>query len=281
MSLTGHAKLAGVMGWPVSHSRSPRLHGYWLAEHGIDGAYVPLAVAPENLRDALRALPKLGFAGVNLTVPHKEAALALVDDVDARARALGAINTIAVRDGALVGSNTDVEGFRASVLEAVPGWRGQGAAVVLGAGGAARAVCAALVELGVRHIRLVNRSSTRAHALAQALGSLGTSFDVISWGDRKDLLAEACLLVNTTVLGMSGQAPLDLALDHLPREALVADIVYVPLETSLLKAASARGNRTIDGLGMLLHQARPGFAAWFGVMPQVTPALRAHMLKDS
>jgi shikimate dehydrogenase len=278
MNLTGRAKLAGVMGWPVSHSRSPRLHNYWVAKYGIDGVYVPLAVAPENLREALQALAKLGFAGVNLTVPHKEAALSFVDEVDLRARTLGAINTIVVRDSSLIATNTDTEGFRASLLEAVPEWCGRSPAVVLGAGGASRAVCAALKDLGVSEIRLINRSDARAQALAEGLTPLGLSFDVLPWTARNDALDGAGLLVNTTVLGMNGQKPLDIRLECLPDDAVVSDIVYVPLETPLLKAASARGHRIVDGLGMLLHQARPGFAAWFGVMPDVTSELRAHVL---
>ena len=279
MSLSGRAKLAGVMGWPVSHSRSPSLHGYWLERYAIDGAYVPLAVQPTHLEQALRALPALGFCGVNLTVPHKEAALAFMTSVDAEARALGAINTVVVGpEGALVGSNTDVEGFRANVEQTLPDWRLTGPAVLLGAGGAARAVAAALPSMGGRRIRLVNRNAERAHALAEALKPLGIAFDILPWSARAEALDGASLLINTTVLGMAGQAPLDLALDALPRDAVVCDIVYVPLATPLLKAAADRGHRVVDGLGMLLHQARPGFAAWFGQTPEVTADLRAHVL---
>lgn len=277
MSLTGAARIAGVMGWPVAHSRSPALHGFWLAEHGIDGAYVPLAVRPENLGTALKALPLLGFAGCNITIPHKEAALDAVDEVDQSARRAGAINTVLVRDGRLIGRNSDGFGFLESLHASVPGWQAMpGPAVVIGAGGAARAVVAALIDArGGAEIRLVNRTAKRAAALAKELG--GTVRGV-AWEDRAAALAGASLLVNATSLGMIGQPPLDLALDALPREAVVNDIVYVPLETPLLAAARARGNRVVDGLDMLLHQGRPGFAAWFGVMPAVTPELRRVMV---
>ena len=279
MILSGKARLAGVMGWPIAHSRSPRLHGFWLERYGIDGAYVPLAVPPERLEQALRALPALGFRGTNLTLPHKEAALAIVDEVDEQARRIGAINTIAVReDGGLRGWNTDAFGFLAHLQASAPEWRASAApAVVLGAGGSARAVCAALLGSGVPEIRLVNRTRERAAALAAAIGGPIRSVD---WEERAAALDGAGLLVNTTVLGMAGQPPLDVALDALSREAIVYDIVYVPLETPLLRAAAARGNRTVDGLGMLLHQARPGFAAWFGVEPAADAALRAFVLES-
>jgi shikimate dehydrogenase len=265
---------AGVMGWPVAHSRSPLLHGYWLEHHKIAGAYELMPVPPETLADALRALPTRGFAGCNLTLPHKEAALALVDRVDATARRIGAVNTIVVgADGTLEGRNTDAFGFRAHLAAAAPAWNAhRGPAVVLGAGGAARAVVAALLDDGVAELRLANRNRERAAALAASLGGAVT---VVDWRKRADALAGASLLVNATSLGQSGQPPLDLALDALPESAVVYDIVYAPLLTPLLAAASARGNPTVDGLGMLLHQARPAFAAWFGVMPEVTPGLRA------
>jgi shikimate dehydrogenase len=266
-------KRAGVMGWPVAHSRSPLLHGFWLKQHGIDGEYVLLPVRPEELTAALRGLKPRGFAGCNLTIPHKAAALAIVDAVDAAAARIGAVNTVIVRpDGALEGRNTDAFGFRENLRAAQPGWRAAaGPAVVLGAGGAARAVVAALLDGGVPQIRLVNRSPGHATALAVALGG---AIEVVDWARRADALAGAALLVNTTSLGMTGQPPLDLALDALPPMALVNDIVYAPLETPLLDAARRRGNPVVDGIGMLLHQARPAFAAWFGVMPEVTPALR-------
>jgi shikimate dehydrogenase len=264
---------AGVMGWPVEHSRSPLLHGFWLKQHKIDGAYVLLPVKPEDLAASLRGLAKQGFAGCNLTVPHKQAALAIVDEIDAVAARIGAINTVIVRgDGTLEGRNTDVFGFRENLRAARAGWRTDaGLAVVLGAGGAARAVVAALLDDGAPAIRLVNRSREHADTLAAALGG---PIEVIDWRRRADALAGAALLVNTTSLGMTGQPPLDLALDALPKTAVVNDIVYAPLETPLLSAARQRGNPVVDGLGMLLHQARPAFAAWFGVTPEVTPALR-------
>jgi shikimate dehydrogenase len=277
MSLTGAAKIAGVMGWPVAHSRSPALHGFWLSEHRIDGVYVPLAVRPENVRGAIRSLPLLGFAGCNVTIPHKEAALAAVDEADLSARRAGAVNTIIVgADGRLKGANSDAFGFLENLRASVPGWRaGDGPAVVLGAGGGARSVVAALVDEGTPEIRLVNRTQDRAVALARELGG---PVRCTAWADRARALDGAALLVNATSLGMEGQPPLDLPLDHLGVGAVVNDIVYVPLETPLLAAARARGNRVVDGLGMLLHQGRPGFAAWFGVMPAVTPALRRAIL---
>jgi shikimate dehydrogenase len=269
---------AGVMGWPVEHSRSPPLHRFWLDEHAIDGDYALMPVPPEALPDALRALPQQGFAGCNLTLPHKERALALVDRSDATARRIGAVNTIVVAaDGTLEGRNTDAFGFHANLAESVPGWSAAaGPATVLGAGGAARAVVAALLDKGAPEIRLLNRHRARAEALAAALGG---PIHVLDWDRRRAALDGAALLVNATSLGQAGQPALDLALDALSRAAVVNDIVYVPLETPLLAAARARGNAAVDGLGMLLHQARPAFAAWFGVMPAVTPALRRHMLR--
>jgi shikimate dehydrogenase len=261
-------KLAGVMGWPISHSRSPALHGWWLRRYGIDGAYVPLAVRPERLEQAIRALPSLGFAGCNVTIPHKQAALRIVERVDGTARRIGAVNTIVVRpDGSLSGSNSDAFGFVQSLGS---DWRAEaGPAVVIGAGGAARAVVVALADRGAPEIRIVNRTMARAEALADELGGRA-----VPWERRGAALGEAALVVNTTNQGMDGEPPLDLPLANLPPSATVFDIVYAPLETPLLAAARARGNRTVDGLGMLLHQARPGFEAWFGVAPEVTPALR-------
>lgn len=272
-------RLAGVMGWPVAHSRSPRLHGFWLRQHGIAGAYLPLPVRPEDLAQALAALPRLGFSGCNLTVPHKEQALELVDAVDPLARRIGAVNTVVVRaDGRLEGRNTDAFGFIESLRQERPGWKAAaGPAVVIGAGGAARAVVAALADAGAPEIRLVNRTRARAEALA---ADLGGPVRTVDWAARAPALEGAALLVNTTTLGMKGQAPLDLPLDALPRKAVVNDIVYVPLTTPLLAAARARGNPVVDGLGMLLHQARPGFEAWFGARPEVTAALRRHVAAD-
>lgn len=275
--LTGKAKLAGVIGWPVGHSRSPRLHGYWLALHGIDGAYVPLAVQPRDFERALKALAALGFRGANVTLPHKEAALALADRASPEARRIGAANTLVVgEDGGVEARNTDGFGFIENLREGVPGWRANaGPAAVIGAGGAARALLVALVDAGVPEIRLVNRTAARAEALAAELGG---PIRVRSWAERGAALEDAALLVNSTTQGMTGEPALDLPLERLPPEAVVNDIVYTPLETPLLAVARARGNPVVDGLGMLLHQARPGFAAWFGVEPRVTGALRAFVL---
>jgi shikimate dehydrogenase len=267
-------RAAGVIGWPVAHSRSPLLHGYWLQKHGIAGAYLPLPIEPGRLGAALRGLAALGFSGCNVTVPHKEAALALVDAADDDAKRIGAINLVVVRpDGSLHGRNTDGYGFLANLREGALAWRASsGPALVLGAGGAARAVVAALVDAGVPEIRLANRTSERADALAEAFGP---KVRAVAWAERAAALAGVALLVNTTTQGMRGQPALDLDLTDLPRAAVVTDLVYVPLETPLLAAARARGNVAVDGLGMLLHQAVPSFAAWFGVTPEVTPELRA------
>jgi len=278
-ALTGAARVAGVLGWPVAQSRSPRLHGFWLAQHGIDGAYVPLPVHPDRLEPALRGLAALGLRGCNLTVPHKERAARLADRIDAPARRIGAVNTVVVEaDGTLSGSNSDAFGFAENLRQEAPAWRADaGPAVVLGAGGAARAVVAALQDMGAPEIRVANRSAARAEELA---ADLGARIRTLPWEGREAALADAALVVNTTTLGMHGQPPLPLPLDRLPPAALVTDIVYAPLETPLLAAARARGNPVVDGLGMLLHQARPGFEAWFGVRPEVTPALRRAVLGD-
>lgn len=274
MTITGAARLAGVMGWPVAHSRSPVLHNFWLREHGIDGVYVPLAVAPEAFGTALRALPGLGFAGVNVTVPHKQAAFAAVDQADQLALRIGAVNTIVFDgDGRSTGSNTDAFGFIESLRAKAPGWTGAaGPAVVLGAGGAARAIAVALQDAGVAEIRIVNRTAERAERLVEELGA---PLAAVAWASRAEALDGAALVVNTTILGMAGRPALDLALDALPRDAVVDDIVYGHSMTPLLAAAAARGNVVVDGLEMLLHQARPGFALWFGTEPEVTDRLRA------
>jgi shikimate dehydrogenase len=280
MTISGTTRLAGIMGWPVAHSRSPALHGFWLAENGIDGAYVPLPVRPEAIEQALAALPVLGFRGCNLTLPHKIAALAIVDRVEPLARRVGAVNTIVVApDGTLEGRNTDVFGFRENLVESAPGWRPQaGPAVVLGAGGAARAVVAALGELGVGEIRLVNRSPARAETVADDLAMAGMAISIHPWEDHDRVLDGAGLLVNTTSLGMAGEPGLAIDLASLPPAATVADIVYVPRETPLLAAARRAGHPVVEGLGMLLHQGRPGFEAWFGATVRVTRELRAAML---
>lgn len=276
MRLSGAARVAGVMGWPVKHSRSPLLHGFWLEKYGVDGAYVPLAVQPNDVPAALRALRLLGFAGVNLTVPHKEIAVPVVDHIDPLARRIGAVNTVVVRDdGSLAGSNTDAFGFIENIRDGAPRWSAARPAVVVGAGGAARAVIVALLDADVREIRIVNRTSERGARLADEFGVAARD-----WGDWRASLDGAGLLVNTTTQGMAGEPALDVDLAALPKDAVVNDIVYVPLETPLLAAARRRGNPVVDGLGMLLHQARPGFRAWFGVDPEVTPDLRAHVAAD-
>ena len=264
------------MGWPVSHSRSPRLHGFWLREYGIDGAYVPLPVRPEDLPEALQALPKLGFRGVNVTVPHKVAAAKLMTRLTPFADRVGAVNTIIVADdGALEGHNSDGFGFIKNLCQHSPQISFKaGPAVVLGAGGAAAAIVAALLDAGVPEVRLVNRTRATAETLAMKLGG---NIRCLDWADQ-NILTDAAFLVNATSLGMQGQPPLALELAGLPPQALVTDIVYSPLQTALLQQAAARGNPTVDGMGMLLHQARPGFAAWFGVEPLVTAALRDFVL---
>lgn len=265
--------LAGVMGWPVAHSRSPKIHNHWISQLGLQGAYVLLPVDPVHLPVALKGLAALGFAGCNVTIPHKVAAMQLVDQVDPVARRMGAINTIVVQpDGSLCGFNNDGYGYIQSLLDAHPDWKADaGPLTVLGAGGGARAVVVSLAERGAREIRVCNRSLEKAQALAQEFGA---PLRAVPWQDRHDALADATLLVNTTNQGMAGQAALDLSLEQLPNHAVVSDLVYVPLETPLLAAARARGNRTVGGLGMLLHQARPAFHAWFGALPEVTPELR-------
>jgi shikimate dehydrogenase len=273
-TLSGKSRLAGILGWPVSHSRSPRLHGFWLARHGIDGAYVPLPVRPERFESAVHGLVDLGFAGANVTIPHKEAAFALCDTVSEVARRAGSVNTLVFRDGRIEGTSTDGFGFLESIREQAPGWRASdGPAVVLGAGGAVRSVAAALLDAGCPLLTLVNRTPARAEAIARELGgpiAVATT----------PPMDGAALLVNGTSLGMAGEPPLAIDLAPLPQGAVVADMVYVPLETPLLAAARARGLRAVDGLGMLLHQARPGFEAWFGVPPSVDAKLRGFVLDD-
>ncbi len=271
-------KLAGVMGWPIAHSLSPLLHGFWLRQFGIEGAYVPLAVSPENFESALRALPTLGFAGTNVTVPHKEQALEIVDAVDPVAKRIGAVNTVFVReDGSLYGTNTDAFGFLENLRVGLSERSLAGeTCVVLGAGGAARAVVAALIDAGVGKIRVINRTVERAQNIAETLGEPVRAY---GWAEANDLLEDAGLVVNTTTLGMKNQPPLMLDIDRLPASSVVTDIVYTPLITPLLERAQARKLQTIDGLGMLLHQAVPGFEGWFGQKPEVTADLRALILK--
>ncbi len=266
--------LAGVMGWPVAHSRSPLIHNYWLEKYGLTGSYVKLAVMPGALAVALPGLAALGFKGCNITIPHKVDALKLVQVLDANAARVGAVNTVVVLpDGQLKGMNTDGFGYIQSLLDAKPDWRAnEGPITVLGAGGAARAVVLALKDHGANEIRLLNRSLAKAQAMASEFGAPVTA---LPWQQRHDALTDCALLVNTTSLGMHDADALDLNLAKLLLTALVSDIIYVPLQTQLLAQASARGNLTVNGLGMLLNQARPAFEAWFGVLPDITPELRA------
>jgi shikimate dehydrogenase len=274
MTISGAARLAGVAGWPVGHSLSPALHGYWIAEHKLDAAYVPLAIQPDDFASVFAALPKLGFRGINVTLPHKEAAYRLCERHDDAAKATGAVNTVVFENGRAHGRNTDVFGFAQSLREGgVASLSGQ-TAIVLGAGGAARGVVAALMSLGAQRVQLVNRTAGKAQAIAAQFGVPVTAH---GWPELAALLGGAGLLVNATSLGMTGQPPLEIDLSSM-RQGAVADIVYKPLETPLLAQARAQGLRVVDGLGMLLHQAQPGFAAWFGVEPQVTAALRAHLV---
>ena len=281
MSHSGKTLVAGVIGWPISHSRSPRLHGYWLDHYGIDGAYVPLPVRAEDFDTAVTGLAAAGFRGVNVTVPHKEAALRICDSVDAFAAKVGAVNTLIFNEDGITGSNTDAFGFLENLRNGAVGYDVKtGPAMVVGAGGAGRGIVAALLEEGVSEIRLTNRTLSRAEQVAEELTArFAGKIDVIPWDQRGDALADVALLVNSSSLGMAGQANLELDLTRLPPQALVNDIVYTPLETPLLAEARARGNRTVDGLGMLLHQARPGFHAWFGMNPEVTGGLRNRMLE--
>jgi shikimate dehydrogenase len=277
MSRSERHKKAGVMGWPVAHSLSPHIHRTWLADYGIDGEYLLIPVPPAAFHDKVRNLCREGFCGANVTVPHKEAALAAVDRVCPLAERIGAVNTLYFEGDKLVGTNSDAAGFYQNLLAGAPGWQAAaGPAAVLGAGGAARAVIVALLDAGAPEVRLVNRTRARAEALRQ---DFGASLTVEDWARRDRCLEGVNLLVNTTTLGMAGQPALEIRLDALPAGALVNDIVYKPLETGLLAAARARGNPVVDGLGMLLHQARLGFRLWFSREPEVTPALRVAVLK--
>jgi len=266
--------IAGLLGWPVAHSRSPVIHNHWLAHHGIAGRYVLFPVPPEKLEAAVRGLAALGLRGCNVTTPHKQAIFPLLDRVDDLARRIGAVNTVVVeKDGTLTGFNNDGNGFIQSLRDADPTWRpDSGPILVLGAGGASRAVVASLAAQGATEIRLTNRTREKAQEIAQAVGSV---VKVVPWDAREDALDGVAMLANATSLGSAGKPPLPMSLDRLPKDALVGDLIYVPPETPLLADARTRGNITVNGLGLLLNQARPAFKAWFGVMPDVTPALRA------
>ncbi|RBW55089.1 shikimate dehydrogenase [Ruegeria sp. A3M17] len=269
--------LAGVIGHPIGHSKSPKLHGYWLKTYGLAGHYIPMDVAPEDLESVLRTLPKAGYVGANVTVPHKEAALQIADHVSDRAAKIGAANTLVFQpDGSIHADNTDGYGFMENLLTGAPDWNPQdGPAVVFGAGGAARAVLQALLDAGVPEIMLTNRTRARADQLKEEFGPRIT---VVDWVKAGNVIENAELVVNTTSLGMQGQPELRVPLDGLQPGAVVTDLVYAPLKTKLLQAAEEAGCTTVDGLGMLLHQAVPGFERWFGKRPEVTDELRATVL---
>jgi shikimate dehydrogenase len=269
--------LAGVIGSPIGHSRSPTLHGYWLRRYGIKGFYIPMDVAQADLREALATLPKLGFVGLNVTIPHKETVLSLADIVTDRAALIGAANTLIFRkDGKVYADNTDGSGFIANLRQEAPAWvPTAGPAVVFGAGGAARAIVAALIEVGVPEIRIANRTRARAEALRS---DFGAKVHVHDWVQAGNLLDDAATVVNTSALGMIGKPEFRVPLDALNPKALVTDLVYTPLRTSLLDQAEQIGCTVVDGLGMLLHQAAPGFERWFGTRPDVDAATRAAVL---
>jgi len=278
MNITGAGKIAGVMGWPIAHSLSPVLHGYWLREKKIDGALVPLGVRPEDFATVLMALRKAGFRGVNVTVPHKEAAFALADFCDAPAKAAGAVNLLVFHDdGRIEGRNTDAVGLRESLKEELGPDRLKGqTAVLLGAGGGARGAVLALADHGVKKIHILNRHEERARVLAGQLAPIVKSeLAPAPISDWPNVAGEAALLVNATSAGMNDRNPLILDLAALDRKAAVCDIVYNPLETDLLRRARAKGHVCLDGLGMLMHQAAPSFQAFFGITPEVGPGLRA------
>ena len=276
--MSGSVPLAGVIGTPIAHSRSPRLHGHWLARYGITGYYVPLNVASDDLQMTLRTLPKMGFVGANVTIPHKEHALRLADLVSDRAALIGAANTLIFRDdGKIHADNTDGYGFIENLRQGAPDWHaGDGPVAVIGAGGAARAVIAALIDSGAPEIRLTNRTKTRAEALRE---EFGVKITVVDWVQAGNMLEGAATIVNTTSLGMAGAAPMRIPLDAMSKDAVVTDLVYAPLETEFLAHARAIGCRTVDGLGMLLHQAVPGFERWFGRRPEVDDELRRAVLE--
>ncbi len=269
---------ACVIGWPIEHSRSPMIHGYWLQSLQIDGSYEKRAVRPEDARQFLQGLGRAGYAGCNVTVPLKQIAFETADEKDESARAVGAANTIWLDDGRICAANTDTYGFMTHLATTVPDWHQRDKpALVLGAGGAARAIVYGFLAAGVGEVRVANRTRARAEALHQHFGS---RVRVVDWDHRSKAAHEAGVIVNTTTIGMKGEGSLGLDFAKLDQRTVVADIVYVPLETALLASARAHGLRTVDGLGMLLHQAVPGFEKWFGVRPHVTPALRALIVAD-
>ena len=269
--------LAGVIGFPIAHSKSPKLHGYWLNRYEIAGHYIPMEIAPDNLEEVLRALPKAGFVGLNVTIPHKERVLAIADQVTDRAALMGAANTLVFgKDGKIHADNTDGYGVLENLRQGAPGWSADsGPAAVIGAGGAARAIVSALIDAGAPEIRLSNRTKTRAEALRQEFGVKVTVYD---WVQAGNMMEGAATIVNTSSLGMTGKPEMRIPLDGLSSDAVVTDLVYSPLETKLLAEAKNVGCTTVDGLGMLLYQAAPGFERWFGVRPDVDEALRQAVL---
>jgi shikimate dehydrogenase len=271
---------AAVIGHPVKHSKSPLIHHYWIKKYGLQGSYEAIDLAPENLESGLKDLIKEGYTGFNFTVPHKEAVMRLCDSIDLNAQSIGAVNTAVVEGKKLRGMNTDAYGFLTNITESTGGFSfGGKCAVVLGAGGAARAVVSGLIGAGISKIMLLNRTHKHAASLAASL-NMGTDIITeINWDDRETILEKADVLINTTSLGMSGNPVLEVDLKNLPQHALVSDIVYAPLMTKLLQDAETRGNKIVTGIGMLLHQARPAFKAWFGVMPEVTDELQERILK--
>ena len=271
-------KHACVIGWPVEHSRSPLLHGYWLKKYGIDGTYTKRAVAPEAVADFLRSLSANGYVGCNVTVPHKAAAFSAADEREDSAKAVSAANTLWLSDGKLVAANTDTYGYMTNLSQQAPGWDRRDAPVsILGAGGAARAIVFGFLDAGVSEIRVFNRTRARAETLAQQFGSCVKVFD---WPEREAGSRDSAVLVNTTTIGMNGVGTLDFDLAGFDPECVVSDIVYVPLETELLRKAKSQGLRIVDGVGMLLHQGVPGFEKWFGVRPEVTDELRNLIVGD-
>ena len=277
----GHEKIrAGVIGWPIIHSLSPRLFRYWLKKSTISGSYDAFPIEGTGLSALLKNMAEEGFSGLNVTAPHKQVVLDHLDGLSDCARRIGAVNTITIKkNGTLFGDNTDGFGFIENLRQNYAGFNTTaGPSIVIGAGGAARAIVAALVNAGAPKIKVVNRTRSKAEKLAEDIGG---PIDVLDWSDRHDALEDVTIVTNATTLGMVGRPPLNLSLDALSGNALVTDIVYAPLETQLIRKAKAKGNPSVDGIGMLLHQARPGFAAWFGVEPEVTDDLRCHVLASN
>lgn len=270
---------AGVIGHPIKHSKSPLIHGHWIAQHNLQGTYEAIDIAPENLKEDVQQLIDQGYAGFNVTIPHKETIMELCDEIVGNAKTCGAVNTVVIEDGKIIGHNTDAFGFIANIKQAHPDFDfTSGPAVVLGAGGAARAVVAGLIDEGVPEVILTNRTRARAEKIAEDMSAYTDRISVKDWDDRSEILEGANLLANSSSLGMSGQPALEIDLEKLSADALVTDIVYAPLQTDLLKSAAENGNKTVTGIGMLLHQARPAFKEWFGVMPDVDEDLERLVL---